>query len=220
MNYFRQKLMNLSYKIICQTNEQKNKLYRNFKLKALVVYNFHHPIKNLPHKFDKFTVIYVANVRPFKNYESFIRIVKELEHVKNINFIHVGKLSLHNLQQSLKLSNLESKGNINFDEVNNLISRSHLLVNTSFSEGFPNTFIQSWLSGVPVLSLSFDPDNIIQNHKLGFIGKTEKFSSKIIRNLSNNRNLLKNLSLRCQKYANANCSLDNIKEIEVVLNNV
>ena len=45
-----------------------------------------------------------------------------------------------------------------------------IFVNTSSpgGDGFPNTFIQSWLRQTPVLSLGFDPDNVVVNNDLGF----------------------------------------------------
>jgi glycosyltransferase involved in cell wall biosynthesis len=32
-------------------------------------------------------------------------------------------------------------------EVNELLARAHVLVNTSITEGYPNTFIQAWQRG-------------------------------------------------------------------------
>jgi hypothetical protein len=34
-------------------------------------------------------------------------------------------------------------------------------------EGFSNTFIEAWLRGVPVVSLTEDPDGLIRNRGLG-----------------------------------------------------
>lgn len=65
--------------------------------------------------------------------------------------------------------NVEWKGPLPFEEALSWFDRAAVLVNTSAPdrEGFPNTFIQAWLRGVPVLSLGIDPDGIVRGHGLG-----------------------------------------------------
>ena len=54
-------------------------------------------------------------------------------------------------------ANLQHLGERSHQEVNELLARAHIFVNTSIHEGFPNTFIQSWQRDVVVVSLSVDP---------------------------------------------------------------
>jgi glycosyltransferase involved in cell wall biosynthesis len=49
------------------------------------------------------------------------------------------------------------------------IFNSKALISTSPMEGFPNIFIEAWACGIPVLSLSFDPGDIIKKVGLGFV---------------------------------------------------
>ncbi|HEX5138919.1 MAG TPA: glycosyltransferase family 4 protein [Planctomycetota bacterium] len=69
-------------------------------------------------------------------------------------------------------SNVEWLGQIAFEESLSWFDRASVLVNTSDREGFPNTFIQAWLRGVPVLTLGVDPDGIVRGNGLGAVAST------------------------------------------------
>jgi glycosyltransferase involved in cell wall biosynthesis len=70
--------------------------------------------------------------------------------------------------------NVEWLGKIPFEETLAWFDRAAALVNTSppGDEGFPNTFIQAWLRGVPVLTLGVDPDGILREHDLGDVARS------------------------------------------------
>lgn len=70
--------------------------------------------------------------------------------------------------------NVEWLGRVPFEETLAWFGRAAVLVNTSppLGEGFPNTFIQAWLSGVPVLTLGIDPDGIVREQGLGCVAAT------------------------------------------------
>jgi glycosyltransferase involved in cell wall biosynthesis len=48
-----------------------------------------------------------------------------------------------------------------------LIACSAAVVNTSTHEGMPNAFLEAWSHGVPVLTLEFDPDDVVAGSGLG-----------------------------------------------------
>ncbi len=80
-----------------------------------------------------------------------------------------------------KLPNFEFIPGVLPGEDNPWIARAALLVNTSSHEGFPNTFVQSWLRETPVASLDVDPDQVVERQNLGSNanGDFERLTSQV-----------------------------------------
>lgn len=72
-------------------------------------------------------------------------------------------------EQAAALPNLELLEPRSHGEVLEMIAGATALVSTSRLEGMPNVFLEAWALGVPVLSLSFDPDGRIARHGLGTV---------------------------------------------------
>ena len=70
-------------------------------------------------------------------------------------------------ERAARLPNVAFFDYVPFPETEALFARALLFVNTSRSEGFPNTFVQAWKHGTPVLSLEIDPDRVIAANGLG-----------------------------------------------------
>jgi glycosyltransferase involved in cell wall biosynthesis len=67
------------------------------------------------------------------------------------------------------LTNVEYRGQVSPEEAADVIANSAVLLSTSDEEGFPNTFTQAWASGTPTVSLTVDPDRIIERVRLGAV---------------------------------------------------
>ena len=87
------------------------------------------------------------------------------------------------IEEARRLANFSYDGPASLDDVNRLLDSAHVFVNTSVAlgEGFPNTFIQAWLRGTPVLSLEVDPDSLLADGNLGLC--SENSSDQMVRNL-------------------------------------
>ncbi len=66
-----------------------------------------------------------------------------------------------------RLPNLELLAPMPRPQLLDLIRRSVAIVSTSLAEGMPNTFLEAWARGVPVLTLHVDPDGIVSGRGLG-----------------------------------------------------
>jgi len=96
--------------------------------------------------------------------------------------------------------NLEYLGFQPLEIVKQYMSKSALLVNTSKSEGFSNTFIEAWNNYTPVVSLSVDPDNIVQANKLGKVSGSFKQMVQDINALMNDHKLRDELATNGYEY--------------------
>jgi glycosyltransferase involved in cell wall biosynthesis len=95
-------------------------------------------------------------------------------------------------------------GAVPFDESHALYARASLFVNTSRVEadGLPNSFIQAWLHGTPVLSLHHDPNGWIEGEGLGLCarGDTRRFLAGA-RALLADDGLRAAMGARCARFA-------------------
>jgi len=69
--------------------------------------------------------------------------------------------------RAAQLDNLEIRPGLPHPELVEKLAASVAVVNTSSFEGMPNTYLEAWGRGVPVLALSFDPDGVIAEKDLG-----------------------------------------------------
>jgi glycosyltransferase involved in cell wall biosynthesis len=164
-------------RIVTQTRKQATLLERNYRRKAdAVIPNFH---PNPDEKIDKsgeLTVTWVAGVKPWKRPEAFLNLADALHDLSSVRFVMVGASASGKgerpwaeavLQRIAKTPNVRYLGMQSQSEVNALLARSHVFVNTSRHEGFPNTFIQAWMREVPVVSLQVDPDGLLGEQGVG-----------------------------------------------------
>jgi hypothetical protein len=77
-------------------------------------------------------------------------------------------------QSLISLKNIQYHGKQDHTYIFRLLENSLGLINVSPAEGFPNTFIESWYYGCPVLSLNVDPGDVISSQNLGFVCKGDE----------------------------------------------
>ena len=128
-----------------------------------------------PYGDTTFDAIWVGQIRKEKQPDRFLELAAGLP---DLCFAVAGEIAVGGeLQTSLEarllaLKNLTYFGPQNHNRVMALIERSRVLVNTSAAEGFPNTMLEAWSVGVPVVSLSVDPGGIIERERLGLLSRT------------------------------------------------
>jgi glycosyltransferase involved in cell wall biosynthesis len=74
------------------------------------------------------------------------------------------------IERAAKISNVEMHGPVRHADMIEYYRKCHVLCCTSAREGFPNTFLEAWSLGIPVVS-TFDPDGAIGANGLGWVAQ-------------------------------------------------
>jgi glycosyltransferase involved in cell wall biosynthesis len=117
----------------------------------------------------------------------------------------------------LVMRQIGAAGNIEYlgarpqSEINALMARSHVFVNTSISEGFPNTFIQAWMREVPVVSLDVDPDGVLDRERVGIHARTTAGLVEAVRGFVTDPQRRADYGERARRYAMRYHSMHNAK---------
>lgn len=167
--------LKLTKLFVAQNITQEELLHKNYKNKrSIIIPNIWvgkslYPSNNK----EKRDILWVSNIRKIKRPSWFLELAKKMP---MYHFVMVGgpaDEAIYNdcLQKAKALSNIDFKGKLSFRETNKCFTRAKLLVCTSISEGFPNTYLQAWSNGIPVVS-TFDPNNLIKEKSLGMSGST------------------------------------------------
>jgi glycosyltransferase involved in cell wall biosynthesis len=191
--------------IIAQTKKQQQMLKKNFNKNSIIISNG----LSLPnHPFNKKRppiISWIANIKPLKKPEIFISLAERCSDL-DARFVFAGRPAVGSYQNMLlertkKLSNLNYLGEIPYDKTNELLSESSILVNTSTTEGFSNTYIQAWMRETPVVTLNCDPDDIIKNQGIGFHSKIFEQLVNDVRYLIENENMQKEMGRKAREYS-------------------
>ena len=111
-------------------------------------------------------------------------------------------------EEAKLISNLEYLGFVPFGKISKYFQNASLFISTSLQEGFPNTFLQSWQYGTPVISLNIDPDGVIKNYQLGRKSKTITKLRENVIELMENKELRKALAANSKEYVRNHHSQD------------
>lgn len=229
--HFFQKTVSNKSQFIVQTGEQHEALEKVGVTPILQVYNMHPTLDSdiIPYiqkkiDGDKIHIVWVANIKPIKQLEIFISLAERFKENGRLHFNIIGSIQDKMYAQPI-LDRIKSLNNITHyqgkdnDFVNIfLLEEGSLVVNTSVSEGFSNVFIQSWLRGIPVVSLNSDPDQVfIKHQELGYCthGDVSLLGDKIEELLMKESYEIN--AIKCFEIGNNLFSFSNITKIKELL---
>lgn len=131
-------------------------------------------------------VLWVSNLRALKRPELALELARQLPNVKFSlagGPMPGGETYYEDVRAAAaRLPNVTMHGAVRYADSGSLFDRAKIFLNTSSIEGFPNTFLQAWIRGVPVVSF-FDPDSLVQRLQLGHIPNSVDEMREAIRSL-------------------------------------
>lgn len=196
--------------IFAQNTYQYKKLKLKYpKKKIFILHNPYFMETNtsdiLPRK-DRQYIAWIGNFRYVKNLPALLNSAKKLP---NVNFKIAG-LELDEIDNITKtaISELRNLNNVTFVgyltrlEINKFLASSVALLNTSFTEGFSNTFLESWSLGVPVITTkNVNPDEIVSDYNLGSVADDfEQLPDLLNAIIDMDANDYDKLAINCFKY--------------------
>ena len=156
--------------IAAQTEFQAQMLRENHGLESTVVNMMVEPPHRSAEDKKDIDVLWVSNLRALKRPELALELARQLPEVKFTlagGPMPGGETYYEDVRAAAaRLPNVTMLGAVRYAETGALFDRAKIFLNTSSIEGFPNTFLQAWIRGVPVVSF-FDPDSLVQRLPLG-----------------------------------------------------
>jgi len=161
--------------VAAQTDFQAQLLRENHGIQSVVLNMMVEvPRNGVPAEKD-IDVLWLSNLRALKRPELALELARQLPHV---NFMLAGgpmpggETYFEDVRAAAaRLPNVSMHGAVRYADSGKLFDRAKIFLNTSSIEGFPNTFLQAWVRGVPVVSF-FDPDSLVQRLQLGHIANS------------------------------------------------
>jgi glycosyltransferase involved in cell wall biosynthesis len=194
----------LAHTIVVQNEQDAINMEKYFHKKSVVIRSMAGkpaPIKSQ----TRDSVLWIGRAAPIKDPGQFLSLAKMIPQLKFI-MIMTRSSNEENLFEKIHteaagIKNLKLVDFVSHARIGRFYQKAITLVNTSVSEGFPNTFIEAGLYKTPVASLRVNPDRIISRHKMGVFadGDIDKLAAEI-KAMANNKNLWKEYSLRSDRY--------------------
>jgi len=154
--------------VFTQNHTDQDNLQRTVGVSSIVIPNGH-PLPELSGTRHEF-LLWVGRSEKVKGPDKFIKLAREIPDERFVMICQraTGDDSYDSLcRQAEEVDNLEFHQRVPFNEIDGYFQRAKILVNTSDSEGFPNTFIQACKWATAIVSLSVNPDGFLNKYSCG-----------------------------------------------------
>jgi glycosyltransferase involved in cell wall biosynthesis len=208
--------------VLAQTPTQQQALLRNFgRTSSLAPSLAELGDSSSPFSDRDIAVLWVSNIQQLKRPKLFIDLAQRMPqfafHI--VGRAQPGYSALYEdiRQRAAALPNVTFHGSVPYHDVSNLYARARVVVNTSEIEGFPNSYLQAWAHGAPVVAFH-DPNGVIAREGLGTAAKTIDEMSAATQELATDAQYWRATSTLCKAFMAREYGEDKtlVKYLEVI----
>jgi glycosyltransferase involved in cell wall biosynthesis len=190
--------------VLAQTPVQQQAMMRNFARTSELARSLANPSASPADLPDRdISVLWVSNIQQLKRPELLLDLAQTVPHLKfhMVGGVFPGHEALYAeiRQRAESLPNVTFHGNVSYHGVSTFYARARVLVNTSDIEGFPNTYLQAWAHGTPVVAFH-DPNGVIEREGLGVAAKDIANMSVAAQELCAEAQIWEATSNRCKAF--------------------
>ncbi len=194
--------LNNANALICQHQEQEKAFKLNLGLEAHVMKTMYAMDSAPPTKKPRAYVLWVSRLNSWKRPELFVELVKRFP-TQLFLMITNSDSGAHNFRKKIGAHpNLKILEKVPLEKMDTYFKKAKIFVNTSCTEGFPNTFVQAAKNATPILSLTVNPEGMLEKNKMG--RSVHDDFDRLVESLTEmlkNKNLWQSMSKNAYNYA-------------------
>jgi glycosyltransferase involved in cell wall biosynthesis len=190
--------------VLAQTPSQRRALQSNFGCDSRVLEPLLETSGRSPPQAERdIGALWVGNLRPLKRPHLFLDAAARLPwlafHMIGGPMPGAERLYEEVRLRAASLPNVTFHGFVPQQEIGGWFERARIFVSTSEIEGFPNTYLQAWSRGTPVVAF-LDPEQLLTRNRLGaLVSRAEELPGAIAR-LATDPLEWEDASARCRRY--------------------
>lgn len=199
--------------VIAQTAYQQRLLEKVFGIESRRIPNGYSlpPESHVRPASERSVVLWVGSLDPMQKHPE--RVIQLADRLPHVDFRIVGWSSNEAARQKIieataGRSNVAYEGYVPPGEIHRYYREAVALINTSDHEGFPNTFLEAWRFAVPVASLYFSLDDVLEENDIGAHAGSLDRMEEIVAEWWNDRDRAEEIGRNGRQYVNENYTMD------------